>query len=176
MLGQTSGTILNNAEIARTLGVSEPTVRDWLTIAHGTYLWRHVPAWDRSPHQQLVLRHPKGDLRDSGMPHRLLQVPDADRLAAHPQAGRWWEHYVVELLLRGFANTGRQARPFHYRTRGGAEIDLILDGDCGLLPVEIKLGTPADPMQKAIVGIRGVQYLMVIASRCQQTSPQGTHQ
>jgi predicted AAA+ superfamily ATPase len=35
-------------------------------------------------------------------------------------------------------------RPFHFRTRGGAEIDLILDGETGLLPVEIKLGSQTD--------------------------------
>lgn len=144
VLSQTSGQILNNADIARSLGVSEPTVRDWLTIAHGTYLWRHLPAWDRSPHKQLV-RHPKGHLRDSGLLHRLLQLPDSDSLATHPLAGRSWEAYVIEQLLRGFANAGLQVAPFHYRTRGGAEVDLILAGDCGLLPVEIKLGTRIEP-------------------------------
>jgi len=67
----------NNAEIARTLGVSEPTVRDWLRIAHGTYIWRHVPAWDRSPAKQLV-KHPKGFLRDSGLLHALLGIATDD--------------------------------------------------------------------------------------------------
>jgi predicted AAA+ superfamily ATPase len=143
ILGNVSGTILNNAEIARTLAVSEPTVRDWLAIADGTYLWRHVPAWSQSPHKQLV-RHPKGYLRDSGLLHRLLQITNADALATHPQRGRSWEGMVVETLLRGFENAGIRMRPFHYRTRGGAEIDLILDGEAGLLPVEIKLGSQAD--------------------------------
>lgn len=62
MLSQFSGNILNNADIARMLGISEPTVRDWLNIAHDTFLWRHIPAWDRSSAKQLV-KHPKGFLR-----------------------------------------------------------------------------------------------------------------
>jgi predicted AAA+ superfamily ATPase len=144
LLCHLSGSILNNAEIARSLGVSEPTVRDWLAIAHGTYVWRHLPAWDRSPHKQLV-RHPKGWLRDSGLAHRLLQVPDADALATHPLAGRSWEAYAGELLLRGFSAAGIQVAPFHFRTRGGAEIDLVLTGEVGTLPVEIKLGTHVEP-------------------------------
>lgn len=144
LLCNLSGTILNNAEIARSLGVSEPTVRDWLAIAHGTYIWRHLPAWDRSPHKQLV-RHPKGWLRDSGLVHRLLQIPDADALATHPLAGRSWEAYAGELLLRGFAAAGIQVAPHHYRTRGGAEVDLVLAGEVGTLPVEIKLGTTTEP-------------------------------
>ena len=143
LLGNLSGSILNNAEIARSLGVSEPTVRDWLAIAHGTYLWRHLPAWDRSPHKQLV-RHPKGWLCDSGLAHRLLQIPDADALATHPLAGRSWEGYACELLLRGFAGAGIHAAPYHFRTRGGAEIDMILEGEFGVLPVEIKLGGQTD--------------------------------
>lgn len=144
LLSNLSGRILNNADIARSLGVSEPTVRDWLAIAHGTYLWRTLPAWGGSPHKQLV-RHPKGWLRDSGLLHRLLQVPDADALATHPQAGHSWEGYVAEQLLRGFAAQGSQVTPSHLRTRGGAEVDLVLEGEFGTLPVEIKVGARIEP-------------------------------
>lgn len=146
LLGQLSGSILNNADIARTLAVSEPTVRDWLRIAHDTFLWRHIPAWDRSTAKQLV-RHPKGFLRDSGLLHRLLRIQDHDMLSTHPAAGKSWEGMVVETLLRGFENAGIDVAPFHYRTRGGAEIDLILEGRFGsasLLPVEIKLTQQSD--------------------------------
>jgi len=146
LLSQHSGNIINNADIARTLGVSEPTVRDWLGIAHDTFLWRHIPAWDRSPAKQLV-RHPKGFLRDSGLLHRLLRIQDHTMLATHPVVGKSWEGMVVETLLRGFENAGIDVEPFHYRTRGGAEIDLLLEGQFGsshLLPVEIKLAQQSD--------------------------------
>ena len=146
LLSQHSGNILNNADIARTLGVSEPTVRDWLHIAHDTFLWRHVPAWDRSAAKQLV-KHPKGYLRDSGLLHRLLRITDTQMLATHPVVGKSWEGMVVETLLRGFANAGLDVEPFHYRTRGGAEIDLILQGQFGnsqVLPIEIKVTQPSD--------------------------------
>lgn len=146
LLSQHSGNILNNADIARSLGMSEPTVRDWLRIAHGTFLWRHIPAWDRSMSKQLV-KHPKGYLRDSGLLHRLLRIPDATLLATHPVVGKSWEGMVVETVLRGFENAGIEVQPFHYRTRGGAEIDLLLEGQFGgtqLLPIEIKLTQQAD--------------------------------
>ena len=146
LLSQHSGNLLNNADIARNLGVSEPTVRDWLAIAHDTYVWRHIPAWDRSATKQLV-KHPKGYLRDSGLLHRLLRIADAELLTTHPVAGKSWEGMVVETLLRGFGNAGIEVKPFHYRTRGGAEIDLILEGQFGTancLPVEIKLNQHGD--------------------------------
>lgn len=146
LLSQYSGNIINNADIARTLGISEPTVRDWLNIAHDTFLWRHIPAWDRSVEKQLI-KHPKGFLRDSGLLHRLLRIQDHNMLSTHPVVGKSWEGMVVETLLRGFENAGIDVEPFHYRTRGGAEIDLILEGQFGsahLLPVEIKLTQHSD--------------------------------
>jgi len=45
---------------------------------------------------------------------------------------------IVETLLRNLDNLGIAFDAYHYRTRGGAEIDLILEGDFGLLPIEIK--------------------------------------
>ncbi|MDE2419542.1 MAG: ATP-binding protein, partial [Burkholderiales bacterium] len=115
LLGQHSGNILNNADMARALGVSEPTVRDWLHIAHDTFLWRHIPAWTPSIAKQLV-KHPKGYLRDSGLLHRLLRIADGQLLPTHPAAGKSWEGMVVETLLRGFENAGIAVKPFHYRT------------------------------------------------------------
>ena len=73
LLSQHSGNIINNTDIARTLGVSEPTVHDWLNIAHATLLWRHIPAWDLSAAKQFV-KHPKAFMRDSGLLHRLLRI------------------------------------------------------------------------------------------------------
>jgi predicted AAA+ superfamily ATPase len=79
--------------------------------------------------------------------HRLLRIADTQLLATHPVVGKSWEGMVVETLLRGFGNAGIEVKPFHYRTRGGAEIDLILEGQFGpatCLPVEIKLNQQGD--------------------------------
>ncbi|MCF6239232.1 MAG: ATP-binding protein, partial [Candidatus Marinimicrobia bacterium] len=128
LLAQATGTILNKAEFARVLGVSEPTIHDWLQIAHGTFIWRHIPAWDRSTQKQLV-KHAKGMLRDSGLLHRFLHIGSMDLLASNPVAGRSWEGMIIETLLRGFADMGQVVQPYHYRTRGGAEVDLILESE-----------------------------------------------
>ena len=150
LMTQASGTILNNAQFARTLGVSEPTIRDWLQIAHDTFIWRQLPAWDRSKQKQLV-KHPKGFLRDSGMMNHLLHINSIELLTTHPAAGLSWESMVIENLLRNFNNRGDQVTPYHYRTRGGAEIDLILEGDFGLLPIEIKMtSTPGKRQLRAL--------------------------
>lgn len=137
MMGELSGTILNYADIARALAVSQPTVRDYMDIAHGTFVWRHLPAFAGSSLKRVV-RHPKGYLRDTGLLHHLLRVHDIDTLLGHPAMGHSWECMVIEEILRGLNDRGIASEAYHYRTSAGAEIDLVLEGNFGLVPIEIK--------------------------------------
>ena len=151
MLSNLNGTIINYSEVARALGVSQPTVREYFQIAHGTFIWRHIPAYEKNAAKRIV-KHPKGYLRDSGLLHFLLHLNDLDTLMAHPQMGRSWESMVIETILRGLAAQGIAHDYYHYRTGGGAEIDLILEGEFGLLPIEIKYGQKVT--SKSLRGIR----------------------
>lgn len=137
LLANLSGTIANYADVARALGVSQPTARDYFEIAHGTFLWRRVPAFERDAVKRIV-KHPRGYLCDCGLLHHLLRLTDRDALLAHPAMGRSWEGMVVEEILRSLAGRGLSFDYYYYRTGGGAEVDLVLDGEFGLVPVEIK--------------------------------------
>ncbi len=137
MLAGLSGTVINTSEVARDLGVSQPTVRDYFEIADGTFLWRRLPAYTANAARRVV-RHPKGHVRDSGLLHHLLRIPDLAALATHPRMGASWEGMVAEEIVRQLHSAGVGFEAFHYRSSGGAEIDLVLEGDFGLLPVEIK--------------------------------------
>ena len=139
MLGNLSGTILNYSDVARALAVSQPTARDYVEIAHGTFVWRRLPAHAGNPLKRTV-KHPKGYLRDSGLLHHLLRIPDLDALLSHPAMGKSWEGLVIEELLRGLNGRGFAFEASHYRTAAGGEIDLVLEGDFGLIPIEIKHG------------------------------------
>lgn len=151
LLANLSGSIINYANGARVLGISQPTVREYFHIAHGTFIWRHIPAYEKNATKRLV-KHPKGYLRDTGLLHSLLRLPDRDALMVHPAMGQSWEAMVIENIIRGFNTTGTAFEYFHYRTGGGAEIDLILEGEFGLIPVEIKYG------QKVKMGeLRGIR-------------------
>lgn len=132
-----SGDVVNYANVARSLGVSQPTARDYFGIAHGTFLWRTIPAYTQNAVKRIV-KHPKGYLRDSGLLHYLLRIPDIDSLLAHPGMGQSWEGMVIEEIIRGLNCLGTGFDYYYYRTGGGAEVDLILEGDFGLIPVEIK--------------------------------------
>lgn len=137
MLAQLSGTVVNYSDVARGLGVSQPTARDYFRIADGTFIWRHLPAYEKNVIKRVV-KHPKGYLRDSGLLHFLLHIADADTLRAHPKMGASWEGAVIETVLRGLDAQGIAYQAYHYRTGAGAEVDLVLEGEFGLVPIEIK--------------------------------------
>ena len=137
MLGGLSGRVLNYAEVARALGVSQPTARDYFDIAHGTFIWRAIPAYTRDVVKRAV-KHPRGYMRDSGLLHALLRIPDTDALLSHPQMGASWEGMVVEEILRQLSALGVAHEYSYYRTGAGAEVDLVVEGSFGRVAVEIK--------------------------------------
>jgi len=154
MLGSLSGKVINYSEVARALSVSQPTVRDYFHIAHGTFLWRHLPAFEKDATKRIV-KHPKGYLRDSGLLHFLLHLHSVNELLAHPQMGHSFEAMAIETILRGLCAQGISHQPYHYRTAAGAEVDLILEGEFGLLPIEIKYTQQISPQK-----IRGIKSFM----------------
>ncbi|MBN2537996.1 ATP-binding protein [candidate division WOR-3 bacterium] len=122
MLAHRQGALLNVAELARNLGVDAKTTAKYLDLLVDLLLVRRLEPWHANVGKRLV-KSPRVYLRDSGVAHALLGVGDAETLLAHPVAGASWEGFVIENLL-GSACPGVTAH--HYRTSGGAEIDLLL--------------------------------------------------
>jgi predicted AAA+ superfamily ATPase len=143
MLGGLSGQVINMAQVARALGVSQPTARDYFEIAHGTFVWRRLPPFRRSAVKRIV-KHPKGYVRDSGLLHQILRIPDIHALLSHPQAGLSWEGMVIEEVIRQFEVRGTSIDASFYRTSSGAEVDLVCEGRFGVVPFEIKRGQRTD--------------------------------
>lgn len=136
-LGALSGTIINRSNLATALEVNEKTVREYLNIAEGTFLWRQLPSFENSKVKQIV-KMPKGYLRDSGLLHHILHIKDLEDLSVSPHVGSSFEAFVIEEFLRGLEAMGICYGAYYYRTKRGVEIDLILEGGFGLLPIEIK--------------------------------------
>lgn len=140
MLCSLSSTILNKANIASTLEVSASSVREFLAIAEGTFLWRALPSYEKSVSKSII-KMPKGHIRDSGLLHSLLKITQTEQLYRHPIVGGSFEAFVIEEIIKGLQSTLlTHWSTYYYRTRGGAEIDLILEGPFGTIPIEIKYG------------------------------------
>jgi uncharacterized protein len=136
MLAHLNGNIWNAELIARSLGITAPTVNRYIDFLEGAFLLHRLPAFYINTKKRLV-KSPKVYIRDSGLLHQLSDVHGMFALKGHPVIGSSWEGYVVEQV--------KQLKPagidlYYYRTQAGAECDIVLVK--GILPVacaEIKL-------------------------------------
>jgi len=140
MLGKLSGSIINKRDLGRAVEVSEKTIREYITIAEGTFMWRNLPSFDKNI-MKSIIKMPKGHIRDTGLLHYLNRISSEKQLFEHPIMGASFEAFVIEEIEKGLQATMLTNLDFHYyRTRGGAEIDFIIEGPFGILPIEIKYG------------------------------------
>ena len=137
MLAHRQGGLLNASALAQSLGVSPPAASRYLDLLVDLLLVRRLQPYFANVGKRLV-KAPKVYVRDTGLLHALLGLRTCDDLLSHPVAGFSWEGFVIENLL-AVAPFGTDA--WFYRTRAGAEIDLLLLlPDQRLWAVEIKRG------------------------------------
>ena len=129
MIAIQHGNIWNAEAMARSLGVSGPTVNRYLEFMEGAFLLRKLPAWFINAKKRMV-KAPKIYIRDTGLLHFSNNVLKQINLQGHPIVGASWEGYVIEEICKLLPN---KIRPYFYRTHHGAEVDLVLVN--GIKPV-----------------------------------------
>lgn len=135
MLAHGQGGQLNAARLAGSLGVSGHTIRHYLDVLTDLYMVRQLPPWSGNSTKRLV-KTPKVYVRDSGLLHRLTNIPDMETLLGHPLCGESWEGFILESLLVHLPDSWMAS---YYRTSAQAEIDLVLEGPRRqVLAIEIK--------------------------------------
>ena len=84
----------------------------------------------------------KGFFRDQGILHHYLKIRDPDQLLLHPVAGFSFESFAIEEIIRGLQSTmATQLDYYYYRTIDKSEVDLVIEGNFGAIPIEVKLGS-----------------------------------
>ncbi len=135
MLAHHHGQLWNASTLAGSLGLSAPSVRHYLDILESTFMVRVLQPYSANLGKRLV-KSPKVYLRDSGLLHALLNLPDHQALMGHPVLGASWEGWVIEQIL---SQAPAGSRPYFFRTASGNEIDLLLELPGGKLrAIEIK--------------------------------------
>ena len=140
-----TGEMLNYANIAGQVGVSEPTIKTWISILERTGIVYILQPYSASALNRAV-KTPKLYFRDTGLACYLTRWLTADALKNSAVAGNMFETFVVSEVLKSYSNEGRDYRfsIFYYRGKdkkasGENEIDLIIEEDGVLYPVEIKM-------------------------------------
>jgi predicted AAA+ superfamily ATPase len=127
------GQVWKNADPARALGVSEPTVRTYLDILTDALVLRQLRPWHANLRKRQV-KSPKVYVRDSGLLHELLGIENQGALLHHPKLGASWEGFAIEQILATEPHTDA----WFWATHQGAEIDLLLQRRGKLLGIECK--------------------------------------
>ncbi|MDY6972944.1 MAG: ATP-binding protein [Thermodesulfobacteriota bacterium] len=121
MLAHYHGQTWNASELARSMGLSDKTVRSYLDILTGTFMVRQLQPWYENIKKRQV-KAPKIYLRDSGLLHSLFNLNDMYSLSAHPRVGASWEGFALEQFLQAL----RPVQSFFWASHGTAEIDLFI--------------------------------------------------
>lgn len=123
MLAHRHGGVWRGSEFARSLGVSEVTVRRYVDTLSGAFVVRLLTPW----HQNLTkrqVRSPKVYVADSGLLHALLDIQTQADLGSHPQIGASWEGFLIEQVVRLLG--ARDDQCHFWATHAGAELDLLI--------------------------------------------------
>ncbi len=126
---------LNASELARSLGLSVPTILGYLDFLEQASLIRRLPPYFVNIGKRLV-KAPKLYLRDSGMFHALAAIDSLEALSGSLYVGSSWEGYLVQQVV---ASLAYDTQPYYYRTADGSELDLVLvRGGKPVVGIEIK--------------------------------------
>jgi len=134
MIAHYHGQVWNAAEPARSLGISEPTVRRYLDILQDVFMIRILQPWHANLKKRQV-KAPKIYFRDSGLLHYLLGIHTPHDLQTHPKSGASWEGYAIEEVIKSAVPD----ECYFWATHNGAEIDLLLIKNGRRVGVEGKL-------------------------------------
>jgi predicted AAA+ superfamily ATPase len=154
MVAHYHGQIWNAAEIAGSLGLSNPTVRGYRDTLVSTFMLRSLAPWVENMGKRQV-KSPKIYLADSGLLHTLMGIEDLDDLAGHPKLGASWKGFVIGQIVERLGVTAEEC--FFWATHQGAELDLLVVRGGKRLGFEIKRTTaPAitKSMRVAVADLR----------------------
>lgn len=138
MLASSHANLWNAENIARSMGLTAPTVNRYLDFMEGAFLVRRLMPYSVNIQKRLV-KSPKIYLRDCGILHAFKDLTTLDTLLGDPQVGASWEGFVIEQII---ATLSEDLQPYFYRTHQGTECDLILEKNGQIkAAIEIKLSS-----------------------------------
>lgn len=145
------GQILNKSDLAGPLGVSVPTIAQWLGVLETTGLLALIPPFFENFGKRLI-KSPRLYWLDSGLASHLLGLRSRPELERSPFYGALWEGFVAAEIIKRQINAGGQRELYHFRDEQGLEVDFVLPGPNGKLRlVEVKASrTPAPAMARSL--------------------------
>ena len=157
MLASRHGQVLNRTDLAAPLGVSVPTINEWLHVLEITGQVMLVPPYFNNFGKRLI-KSPKVYIGDSGMACYLLGIASQAELDRSPFLGTLFEGYVASEILKSQINQGRRKELYHFRDQQGLEVDFLFPSTASSLwMIECKASrTVLPPMAGPLASLRRV--------------------
>ncbi len=144
LLASRHGQILNKTDLAAPLGVSVPTIGDWLHVLEVTGQIILVPPYFENFGKRMI-KSPKMYLGDSGLACYLLGISSQAELDRSPFLGALFEGYVASEILKSQTSQGRRKEIYHFRDQQGLEVDFLFPHGQGVWMVECKASKTVKP-------------------------------
>lgn len=155
LLATRSASLFNQSEMSRTLAIPNSTLGRYLNLLQTIFLIQTLPAWSGNLGKRLV-KAPKLFLVDTGVACHLVGIEDESTLRSHSLAGNILENFVVCEITKQLSWTNHRARPYHFRSHTGQEVDLILEDPAGrMVGIEIKFADTVS--SKHFKGLRSLK-------------------
>ena len=138
------GQILNIAEIARDADINQKQAKNWLGVLETLGLIFYLHPYSNNMLKRLV-KTPKLYFYDTGLVCYLTKWSSAETLQSGAMNGAILENYVVAEIRKTYLNCGKDPYMYYYRDKDAREIDIILEHDGVLNPIEIKKSANPGP-------------------------------
>ena len=143
------GQVLNKTDLAAPLGVSVPTITQWLSVLETTAQILIVPPFYENLGKRLI-KTPKVYFADSGLACHLLGIESPAELAKSPFHGALFEGFIASEIVKAQANSGRRRELYYFRDEQGLEVDFLMPGRAGAVSlVECKAARTVMPSDAA---------------------------
>ena len=150
-----SGQLLQPTSLANHLQISRPTVEHYLSLMEEVYLIVRIPAWSRNTTSRTV-RAAKVEFVDSGLAAAALRQNEVSLASPSGQLGGLLESFATMEIARQLSWSDANAQMYHYRTKDGTEVDIVLETpDFRIVGIEIK--ATSTPRIEDFSGLRHLQ-------------------
>lgn len=144
-----TGQLLNYANLANELDIDNKTVKAWLLVLEASGLVYLLQPYHRNLTKRM-LKSPKLYFLDTGLAAYLTKWSTPEALEAGSMSGAMLETWVVAEILKSYWHNGKEAPLYFYRDTEQKEIDLLIESDDVIYPIEIKkTATPSTQASKA---------------------------
>ncbi len=138
LLALRSGQLLNQSEVARDAGLSQPTVHRYLNVLEATHLFERVPPY-MSSHTTRLLKSPRAFWSDAGLAVFLAGYFSADELSKARELGAFFETMIYQHLRVICGLLTPRAKLHFWRTQSGSEVDFVVEHGRRAVGIEVKM-------------------------------------